>query len=425
MIDSGFLAAIFLVIVIFAMPVFSRELRQSWFILLAYSFLVVIHQAVAFTNVYLFTMPGTESDAHGFQWWGEKLATNEEWALEMGSRFYMQMLGAVYRYFGSSFLLGEQLSILAFSFSCIVFLKIMREMGMVNYRSSCLIAFGSLPSMVLMGSVTLREPFQILFLMLAVLFGIRMHVKGGINYYMFLMLLSALLGGWFHSTLILYSAFLCVLFCVWTLRPKARSGHVKKLHLAMLVVVPVLFVALLVISRMDMLEVSWLSELFNRNWLEVIGSFRKGSIQSFGRATYGVALDTSSPAMIAYSTFNIYIHYLFAPFPWQVRNALDFCATLESILRMILIFFSVQHWRCAYGPQRRLLGVMLILYFSMTLFWAIGTSNYGTSMRHHLLSWWIIALVGVPELVRTLSHLCRNFIILSQESIRLRQKEVS
>ena len=54
------------------------------------------------------------------------------------------MLGSVYKWFGVSHLLGEQLSILAFAFSCIVFLKIMRQFGLERYSFPPLICFGAL-----------------------------------------------------------------------------------------------------------------------------------------------------------------------------------------------------------------------------------------------------------------------------------------
>jgi hypothetical protein len=47
---------------------------------------------------------------------------------------------------------------------------------------------------------------------------------------------------------------------------------------------------------------------------------------------------------------------------------------------------------------------MLVLYFSMTLMWAVGTTNYGTAIRHHMLSWWIIVIVGIPPLIGKLSR---------------------
>ena len=48
--ESGFLAAIFLVAITFLMPGFSRELRKSWAIIFAYWIVIALHQVVAFLN---------------------------------------------------------------------------------------------------------------------------------------------------------------------------------------------------------------------------------------------------------------------------------------------------------------------------------------------------------------------------------------
>ena len=115
-----------------------------------------------------------------------------------------------------------------------------------------------------------------------------------------------------------------------------------------------------------------LSYLLNQNWLDVVARFRTNSIIDSGRTTYGVYLDLSSTYMTVYSGLKLYVYYLFAPFPWQVDSLTGLYAGTESIMRMILIYFSVKQWRKAYGSQRRLLALMLILYFSVTFMWAIG-----------------------------------------------------
>ena len=147
-----------------------------------------------------------------------------------------------------------------------------------------------------------------------------------------------------------------------------------------------------------------LTVLVNGELLEATARFRELSQMTMTRATYGVALDLSSPFTTIYTSSKLYVHYLFAPFPWQVKNALDAYAAMESILRMILICFSVKHWRKAYGVKRRLLGLLLVLFFSMTFMWAMGTTNYGTAIRHHMLSWWILVVAGLPLLMESLSR---------------------
>ena len=164
------------------------------------------------------------------------------------------MLGAVYRWFSPSHLLGEQLSILVFAFSCIIFLKIIRQLGVVRYRLSSLVAFGALPTMFILGSITLRESYQVFFFMLAVYFGVKMHTKGWPNVYFIALILSALCMGWFHTALIVYAAFLVLIFVVWSLRPATRLWNIKKLRLAAFVIIPLFLVGMVVLSRLGLNE---------------------------------------------------------------------------------------------------------------------------------------------------------------------------
>ena len=406
-IESGFLVAMCICLVTLIMPVFSRELRQSKSMVVGYWFVVGLHQVVAFVNAYIIglgTVVEPFPDARGLQLWGEKLAISRDWHFALGADFYKQALGAVYSWFSPSHLLGEQLSILVFAFSCIIFLKIIRQLGVVRYRLSSLLAFGALPSMVILGSITLRESYQVFFFMLAVYFGVKIHTKGWSNVYFIALILSALGMGWSHRALIIYAAFLVLIFVVWSLRPATRLRNIKKLRLAAFVIIPFLLVGMVVVSRLELPAFSNLSYLLNQNWLDVVSTFRTNSMKIFGRTTYDVYLDLTSSYMMVYSGLKLYVYYLFAPFPWQVDSLTGLYAGTESIMRMILIYFSVKQWRKAYGSQRQLLSLMLTLYFSMTFMWALGTTNYGTAMRHHMLSWWIIVIVGVPPLMEKLSR---------------------
>ncbi|MCG8344626.1 MAG: hypothetical protein MI685_05625, partial [Chlorobiales bacterium] len=46
------------------------------------------------------------------------------------------------------------------------------------------------------------------------------------------------------------------------------------------------------------------------------------------------------------------------------------------------------------GNYRRIYAMLLILYFINSVMWALGTKNYGTAIRHHLVPYWIIVLLG-------------------------------
>ncbi len=399
---EGIVFALVLFMAIWLLPIFARELRNSLPMILSYWFVIAIHQTVAFTNAFLFTTLGAGKDAAMFHRVGVELAESEDFYFSIGSQLYGNMLGLVYWLFGSSHFLGEQLSILAFALSCVVLIKLLRQLDLLHYQVSVLFVFGALPTMVLLGSITMRESYQILFFMLAVYFGIKMHLKGGINSNLFFLVLSAFVMGLFHKGLIVYMLFLVVLFMTFSLRPAVYLWSFKKLRLSLLFMLPVVLVGLLVAVELQISGLGALSALANMEGAEYASNYRDSSVEA--RATYGVSLDTSSFFAFIFSIFVLYFYYLFSPFPWQIENILDVYAVLESVLRMVFLYYAVKHWRNASGIQRRLLGLMLFLFFSMTFLWAMGTTNYGTAMRHHMLSWWIIVVVGMPPLMVAVRH---------------------
>lgn len=445
--ESGFLIAIFLVVVTFSMPAFSRELRKNGAIMFVYWVLIALHQVVAFLNQYLYAdgigeigVVGAASDANqGFHHIAKELALSGELLYRgvllsvplspesflKGGSFYYEMLGSFYKWFGVSHLLGEQLSILVFAFSCIIFLKIMRQLGLEHYRVSCLFCFGALPTMVLLGSVTLRESFEVFFFMLAVYLGVKISISEKLHIAsIFYMIIAALLMGVFHKALVIYAIFMIFLFLVYSVRPVSRWGNIKKLHLIAVGVIPFIFLCLMLISAISFLVIAekdlnaliYIKSLIgdiligNNNFFDHIISYRKLSLLNFGRTSYVVPLDGSSIFMMIYSLLKGYSYYLLKPFPWEIYNALDTYAFLEVLIRTTLVCFLVFEWRKAVGLRKRLLGLMLLLFFSMSFLWATGTTNYGTAIRHNMLTWWIIVIGGVPPLIKKLHFYIASYV---------------
>jgi hypothetical protein len=392
-----------LFLTIWFVPVCSREFRNSAQLMLTYWFLIVLHQAVAITNAYWFVALSAEKDARSFHNFGMMIAQSENFTFSVGDSFYKNMLGVVYWIFGPSLMLAQQLSILAFSISCVVLVKILYQMELSRYRLSILLVFGALPTMVVLGSLSLRESYQIVFFMLAVYFGLKMHITRDVNRNLLFMIMSAVGMGVLHQALSVYALFLVVLFILWTHRPVSRLRNVKKLRLMAVLIIPVLILSISAYTNYTKTDTA-LSYFASGNMdlLDSAAQYRDKS--PWTRATYGISLDLTSTFMTIYSCLMLYIHYLFAPFLWKINNALDVYASIESLLRLVLIYFALRNWRNASGTQRRLIALMLTLFFSMTFLWSIGTTNYGTSIRHHMLSWWILVIAGLPMLMETLNR---------------------
>jgi hypothetical protein len=403
------LSALILCLAIFLLPLFVREFRRNARLILTYWFLIILHQGVAFTNAFLFPTLGTGSDAGRFHLTGLELSALRNFSpFFYYDTYYESFLATCYWLLGPSMILGSQFSILVFALSCIILIKMLHLMELGRYETLTLFVFGALPSMVLIGSVTMRESYQVFFFMLTVYFGMKIHTRETKKINFLLMLVSLLILRSFHSALLNYSAFLIVLLILWNPYPTSGLLRVKKKHLILMLSLLILFVGVFVLTKMGLTGLGSIS-LLKANPFELISKFRMNA--TISRASYGITFDYSSLFSITSSSFLIYVSYLFAPFPWQVETLLDVCALIESILRGILIYFSVKHWRSAHGLKRQLLGLMLVLYFSISFMWSMGTTNYGTAIRHNLLSWWILAIVGIPSLMKILNHFWFNSIL--------------
>jgi hypothetical protein len=381
----------------------------------ALCFVLAMHHVIALTNTYLFTFKGADTDAHSFHRLAVEWAANGKLSVTGGAEFYQQLLGIFYRIFSPSHLFGEELSIIAFLFSCLVLIKLIDLISLKKYQVGLLLMFGLLPTNLVLCSVTLRESYQILFFMLALYWGLRFHLehtKGAMIFCVF----SAIIMGCFHRALILYMLFLLPVLFLWFPKQVSSSPDSKwrfpRKRFIVIGAIIILIIGILIIGiLLEIRGLGALASVFSGKGLKYAVDYRARLMfekSPDARANYGIMLDTSSLGSLIKTTSLAYIYYLFAPFPWQITNWFDVYAFAESLLRFILILFSIISWYRAEGLQRSIWGLLLIIYFSMTLLWSAGTVNYGTSIRHHLLTNWIIVIAGGSRLIEFLSQRYRR-----------------
>tara|TARA_Y100001936_G_scaffold21242_1_gene18589 strand:- start:339 stop:1598 length:1260 start_codon:yes stop_codon:yes gene_type:complete len=400
------------------LPILVREFRSSGLLMLAYWFVIAIRQGVAFVNTFFFPVPGAESDALRFHRHGELLAESGDFVLATGAKGFENFLAAVYWLFGSSKFLGSQLSILMFAISCVVLIKILRLLELSRYKVSVLLVFGTLPSIVFMGSVTLREAYQVFFFILATYFGLRMLIEKNIRVYGIFMVMSALTLAMFHNGLKYFSVCLISLFMLWNIYPSSGWLAIRKEYFLRVLVILTLILSTIFLNYFQSVDLAILSSLDHTNLWQQALNYQMNSLSVVTRATYNFPIDLSSPFTLAYTSFVLFLHYLFEPFPWHIENIYDVFASMESILRLVLIGFSFKYLCRVNGMQFRLLFLMLILFFTMSFIWAMGTTNYGTAIRHNMVSWWILAITGTPLLMESLNriqlvsalHRCMRFL---------------
>jgi len=392
---STFVTAFFIITIVI-LPFLSSHFRKNKNLITSYWVIILLYQLVAFTNAFLFRTVGADMDAHSFHVIATNISQVGAFQFDSEANLYKNILGLFYWLTGPSHILGEQLSILAISISIIVFVKIIDLLKLNKYLVPMVIIYAALPTMIMLGAITLREPFQVLFSMSAFYFGLKMKIcpNNKITSFVFMFLFAVIMGV-LHRALFLYSIVLIGIFLFWNINNENMRFKITVPRLFLLTITPFFLYTFFTIAGNS--DISG-SEIFRMiSSLEILEAVeRHRTLTPIGRASYGIDLDISSLFAIVYSSFLIYVHYLFSPFIWQVSNISDIYAYVESILYVILIYYSIKRRMIDKGKNKQLLNMMLLLFFTMTFMWALGTTNYGTGMRHKMLSWWILVITGVP-----------------------------
>ncbi len=403
MTNNGDTAAIIFLLAAFVVILGFKTVRQNKIFIHSIWLILFLRTLIAIINCYFFTVIGAGTDAVTFQNTAEQYAVTQDWSFAIGSLFYVQLLGYIYSLFGTSHLLGASLSIFAFSISCVVLLKIMQLLSISDKNKAIvLILYGALPSSLCFGSATLREPFQILFFMLTIFFSLKYSANGKV-----LTLLAALFScmcmAIFHKGLVIYALFFTIVIIIWpkTGTPVWSNTLILNKRLLLYLLAPIGIILTVVYFSSDLHGTRPLKVILEGRIFEYIQLYRHPTPDA--RANYGLFLDNTSLINLASSISKIFAYYLFAPFPSQITHAIDIYAALESILRFLLIVFCILAFLISPKGEKRIYALLLTLYFSMTFLWALGTVNYGTAMRHHLVSNWIILVLGIPPLLSLLN----------------------
>ncbi len=357
---------------------------------------LVFHHAIAAYNAYVSVIPGAEADAAKFHVNAAAIASIGGWDFGLGSRFYTTMLALAYSLGGPSHFFGEQLSVLAYSLSCVVLVRMLDLLKIERHQLACVLLFGLHPAAAIFTSITLRESWQILFFMQSAYCLLRFRIKAS-PVSLLWGLLGAAFMGCLHNGLIVYSLFMIPLALFSRMGIRTTVTLPRTIGLASTVTVAVGLLAAALTGSLP--YTPSLSKLSEGDAIQYASTYRQRG-EKGARAEYAVKLDAGSPAAFALSLPPVYAYYMFAPFPWQIRTGMDLVAALDGWVRILLLIFAAAAlWSPPPGVPSGIPRFLLILYFSMSVLWAMGTINYGTAIRHHIVPFWILIVLGLPPLM--------------------------
>jgi len=358
---------------------------------------------LAFVNDFVGPTPGSSDDALGFHLYAIRYIQNTAYDVFALNNIYPSFLGVFYFITTDSLFLGGALSALGWLVSAFILLRIMRILSFkMSYQRWVMLIYALLPTSLMYTSVTLREPFQLLFINLALYAALKIYFHRS-NVHWLVLFLAFVGMGALHGALIVFGIFM-IIGTLFLLTSRNRKG--------------VSFTKVLLITPIAILCLFYGFELFTSlssygdrldDGLNVaVQVYQEGTLSSAydARANYRseVVVNDELGGLILSLPYFLF-QYLFEPMPWKMSSIVDVVALLENILRFWLIWNAFKYLVGSYlnkpmfvahnyfGYKRFILFIFLS-YLLIELLWSLGTSNWGTASRHHLPSLGLLLVMG-------------------------------
>lgn len=394
---GGTIAAWVLIALTFCIPLTSSLVRKRRIsVLLALWLVIFVHHATSLLNVLGFTIPGAGTDAATFHEMAAFYSQSGSTApLGIGARMYVWYLSLLYTAFAPSLLLAQTLVVAAFAFAAIIVLKIK---DWLDFRSGDVLAvllFGLQPFMILWTSINLREAYQILFLLLALYYGMQWRV--GHRKFAMPLFAASLIGlGLTHNGLAIFAPILFLVLMVWNFRPSQRKRLTVSPSRLVKRVGGVGAAALVMGALFFLPSVGALKAVQSGQALEYAQMYRASSARNVGGSSYISEPDYSSWASFLSAMPAAFAHYFLGPFPWEMRGLISIPAVVATLINIALWIACIAVWRKSSGVTRSQVAFLLTAAFALEALWAAGTTGYGTAMRHHLVVFPVLVAVGGP-----------------------------
>lgn len=354
---------------------------------------LTLHQLAAFSNQFAVQLPGTGSDSRVFL---REAANGVNWneLIGTGANFYKNFLASIFSVTGRSDLAAFETSILAHALVLLVVARLLANLKMTTATPAVVWLIALSPSVLSYTSTTLREPWQQLFLCLAMLF--IMQLKDKLTVKRFIgAILSLVLLGCLQKGLFVYAGAIFFLSLQFVLTRDSKGSHPGAGILALIVVLFLGSFSLTLISDTETSSET-VNALAGGEILDYAAEYRGNA--DVDRATYGGDIDTSSVGGLLISVPRLIFLYLFSPLPWQLTDPKDMIAIVEIWVRAGLAVTGLMALPRQDQITRKKLTFLWFAWIILESLWAIGTSNWGTAARHRTVGHPLLCVFASPVL---------------------------
>ena len=359
--------------------------------------------ANSFVNGFYGPSFGAEDDAFGFHV-NAVTFINQSLVMDpfVPHLLYSYILGIVYSITTDSLFLGSALSTLAWLASAFILVRIMRILSFkMSNQWRVMLIYALIPSSLMYTSVTLREPFQLLFINLALYAALKIYLHRSISHWLVLFLAVVGMGA-LHGALFVSGIFM-IIGTLFLLTARSRKGvSFGKVVLVSPIVILGLFYGFLLFANIF----TYGERIILEGLSVATQSYQEGTMSTVQRANYRTDIvEISGLGGLILSIPSFLFQYLFEPMPWKISSVVDVVVLLENMLRFWLIWNALKYLVGTYRNKpmfvaRNVFGngkfifFMFLTYLTVETIWSLGTTNWGTSTRHHIPSLGLLLVAG-------------------------------
>jgi hypothetical protein len=262
-----------------------------------------------------------------------------------------------------------------------------------------MLIYALIPSSLMYTSITLREPFQLLFINLALYAALKIYFHRSIAHWLVLFL-AAVGMGVLHGAL-LASAIFIIAGTLFLLTTRNRKG----VSFTKVVLVSPIVILCLFYGFSLFISISSYGDRIEDGFSVAVQTYQEGTMALEQRASYRADIEIIGLGGLILSLPSFLFQYLFEPMPWKISSIVDVVVLLENMLRFWLIWNALKYLvgsylnkpmfvaRNYFGNERFIFFIFLS-YLVIETLWSLGTSNWGTASRHHVPSLGLLLVAG-------------------------------
>ncbi len=382
------------IVLLVALVKWVRDPKALAIILVAFG----ARMSLVFYGTYIGNLPGAGIDTVYFYNSGvASIITNPMEVFryfELGSRMYIWFLGLLFSVFGESEYVAKAIN--AFLGTLVVY-NSMRAIALLGGRKTA-IRFGVVlslwPTLILYSSLLLRDSFVIYFASIGVLNMVRWSVSRA-NIRVVFASIAFLLATSLHTGMILTLP-ASALFMSYVIFSERRRYSSKRAKGVVAVIMLGSFFAVALLAGVGLQKFRATDQIE----LETVVEQQVGAARS--RTAYLQGKNVQGATDIVIQTPVRLIYFFFSPFPWKVSAVSDVFGALDALFFVILMVIAVVRMRKDSGNVVRR-GLCLLFLLSSIAF-ALGTSNYGTALRHRAKMLPFIVVFALPVRIDSSKH---------------------